>query len=130
MSAAFVSIFGKVGLKGLDSNAATAVRAIIMALFLIGVVIAQGKLGNISAVLEDKKSLLFIVLSGIAGATSWLFYFLALKYGEVSKVASVDKLSVVFAVILAVIIFGESVSLIHAIAIALIALGGLILAIY
>ena len=130
MSAAFVSIFGKVGLKGLDSNAATAVRAIIMALFLIGVVIAQGKLGNISAVFEDKKSLLFIVLSGIAGATSWLFYFLALKYGEVSKVASVDKLSVVFAVILAVIIFGESVSLIHAIAIALIALGGLILAIY
>lgn len=130
VSAAFVSIFGKVGLKGLDSNAATAVRAIIMALFLIGVVIAQGKLGNISAVFEDKKSLLFIVLSGIAGATSWLFYFLALKYGEVSKVAPVDKLSVVFAVILAVIIFGESVSLIHAIAIALIAIGGLILAIY
>ena len=130
MSAAFVSIFGKVGLKGLDSNAATAVRAIIMALFLIGVVIAQGKLGNISKVLADKKSFLFIVLSGIAGATSWLFYFLALKYGEVSKVAPVDKLSVVFAVILAVIIFGESVSLIHAIAIALIAIGGLILAIY
>ena len=130
LSAAFVSIFGKVGLKGLDSNAATAVRAIIMALFLVGVVIAQGKLGNISEVLADKKSLLFIILSGIAGATSWLFYFLALKYGEVSKVAPVDKLSVVFAVILAIIIFGESVSLIHAIAIALIAVGGLILAIY
>ena len=130
LSAAFVSIFGKVGLKGLDSNAATAVRAIIMALFLIGVVIAQGKLGNISEVLADKKSLLFIVLSGIAGAVSWLFYFLALKYGEVSKVAPVDKLSVVFAVILAVIIFDESVSLINAIAIALIAIGGLILAVY
>ena len=130
LSAAFVSIFGKVGLKGLDSNAATAVRAIIMALFLIGIVIAQGKLGNISEVLADKKSLLFIVLSGIAGAVSWLFYFLALKYGEVSKVAPVDKLSVVFAVILAVIIFDESVSLIHAIAIALIAIGGLILAVY
>ena len=130
LSAAFVSIFGKVGLKGLDSNAATAVRSIIMATFLIGVVIVQGKLGNISEVFADKKSFLFIVLSGIAGATSWLFYFLALKYGEVSKVAPVDKLSVVFAVILAVIIFGESVSLIHAIAIALIAIGGLILAIY
>ena len=130
LSAAFVSIFGKVGLKGLDSNAATAVRSIIMATFLIGVVIVQGKLGNISEVFADKKSFLFIVLSGIAGATSWLFYFLALKYGEASKVAPVDKLSVVFAVILAVIIFGESVSLIHAIAIALIAIGGLILAIY
>ena len=130
LSAAFVSIFGKVGLKGLDANAATAVRAIIMALFLIIVVVIQGKLGNVSEVLADKKSLLFIILSGIAGALSWLFYFLALKEGQVSQVAPIDKLSVVFAVILAIIIFGESVSLIHAIAITLIAIGGLILAIY
>ena len=57
--------------------------------------------------LQDKKGLLFVALSGIAGATSWLFYFLALKYGPVSKVAPIDKLSVVFAVILAVILLGE-----------------------
>ena len=130
LSAALVSIFGKVGLKDLDANVATAVRAITMAIFLIGVIAIQGKLGNISDVISDRKSLLFIILSGIAGASSWLFYFLALKEGNISQVAPIDKLSVVFAVILAIIIFGENVSLIHAFAIALIAIGGLILAIY
>lgn len=107
VSAAFVSIFGKVGLQGINSNVATAVRAVIMAVFLIGVVFVQGNFSHMAEVLQDKKGLLFVALSGIAGATSWLFYFLALKYGPVSKVAPIDKLSVVFAVILAVILFGE-----------------------
>ncbi|HCD90899.1 EamA family transporter [Mitsuokella sp.] len=130
VSAAFVSIFGKVGLQGIDSNVATAVRSIIMAVFLVGVVFVQGNLSHLPDMLNDKKGLLFVALSGIAGATSWLFYFLALKYGPVSKVAPIDKLSVVFAVILAVILFGEKVSLVHGIAIAMIAAGGLILAIW
>ena len=121
VSAAFVSIFGKVGLQGID---------IIVAVFLIGVVFVQGNFSHMAEVLQDKKGLLFVALSGIAGATSWLFYFLALKYGPVSKVAPIDKLSVVFAVILAVILFGEKVSLVHACAIAMIAAGGLILAIW
>ena len=129
-SAALVSIFGKVGLQGIDSNAATAVRSIIMAGFLVGVVAVQGHLGSLSTVFADKKALLFIALSGIAGATSWLFYFLALKAGKVSQVAPIDKLSVVFAVILAMLIFGERVSLLHGIAIALIALGGIIIAVF
>jgi transporter family protein len=81
-SAALVSIFGKVGLQGIDSNAATAVRSIIMAVFLVGVVAVQGHLGSLSTVFADKKALLFIALSGIAGATSWLFYFLALNIME------------------------------------------------
>lgn len=129
-SAALVSIFGKVGLQGIDSNAATAVRSIIMAVFLVGVVAVQGHLGSLSTVFADKKALLFIALSGIAGATSWLFYFLALKAGKVSQVAPIDKLSVVFAVILAMLILGERVSLLHGIAIALIALGGIIIAVF
>jgi len=129
-SAALVSIFGKVGLQGIDSNAATAVRSIIMAVFLVGVVAVQGHLGSLSTVFADKKALIFIALSGIAGATSWLFYFLALKAGKVSQVAPIDKLSVVFAVILAMLIFGERVSLLHGIAIALIALGGIIIAVF
>lgn len=129
-SAAFVSIFGKIGLQGIDSNVATAVRAIIMAVFIVGVVFVQGNMSHLPEVLNDKKGLLFVALSGIAGATSWLFYFLALKYGPVSKVAPIDKLSVVFAVILAVILFGEKVSFVHACAIAMIAAGGLILAIW
>ena len=129
-SAALVSIFGKVGLQGIDSNAATAVRSIIMAVFLVGVVAAQGPLGSLSTVFADKKALLFIALSGIAGANYWLFYFLALKAGKVSQVAPIDKISVVFAVILAMLIFGERVSLLHGIAIALIALGGIIIAVF
>ncbi|EPF18464.1 Predicted permeases [Cedecea davisae] len=127
-TAALVAIFGKVGLQHLDANTATAVRAVVMALFLVGVVVVQGKMSLVSTVFADKKALLFILLSGVAGALSWLFYFMAIKNGEVSKVAPIDKLSVVFAVILAVIFFGEKVSLIAGIGVALIACGGLMVA--
>lgn len=127
-TAALVAIFGKVGLQHLDANTATAVRAVVMALFLVGVVVVQGKLNLISTVFADKKALLFILLSGVAGALSWLFYFMAIKSGEVSKVAPIDKLSVVFAVILAVILFGEKVSLIAGIGVALITCGTLMVA--
>ena len=107
VSAAFVSIFGKGGLQGIDSNVATAVRAVIMAVFLIGVVFVQGNFSHLAEVLQDKKGLLFVALSGIAGATSWLFYFLALKYGPVSKVAPIDKLSVVITLALAFLFLHE-----------------------
>lgn len=127
-SAALVAIFGKIGLQQLDANTATAVRAIVMALFLVGVVVAQGKLNLVGSVFADKKALLFIILSGVAGALSWLFYFMAIKSGEVSKVAPIDKLSVVFAVVLAVILFGEKISLIAGIGIALITGGALMVA--
>ena len=130
LCAAFVSIFGKVGLTGLDSSAATAVRAVIMALFLIGVVVVEGHAGNLPQVFADTKALAFVALSGIAGALSWLFYFMALKEGAVTQVAPIDKLSVVFAVLLAILIFGEKISVLHGVAIALIAAGGLILAIF
>lgn len=130
ISAAFVSIFGKIGLSGLDSSAATAVRAVIMAIFLVCVMAAEGHMADLSTVFADRKALLFIALSGIAGATSWLFYFMALKTGNVSQVAPIDKLSVVFAVLLAATLFHEKVGLIHTVAITLIAAGGLILAIF
>lgn len=81
-------------------------------------------------VFADKKALLFVALSGIAGALSWLFYFMALKDGTVTQVAPIDKLSVVFAVVIAVLIFGERVSFLHGAAIAMIAAGGIILAIF
>ena len=87
VSASLVAIFGKIGLSGIDSNAATAVRAIIMSIFLLTVLTMQGSLGRIADVFADRRALMFIVLSGLAGASSWLFYFLALKHGEVSKVA-------------------------------------------
>lgn len=127
VSAALVSIFGKIGLAGLDSNVATAVRAIIMAVFLTGVVAVQGNLHQLPDALADRRGLFFVALSGIAGAVSWLFYFMALKTGRVSQVAPIDKLSVVFAVLLSMLLLGERVSLFHGIGIGLIALGGLIL---
>ncbi|MBI6549860.1 EamA family transporter [Xenorhabdus lircayensis] len=128
LTAALVAIFGKIGLQSLDANAATAIRAVIMALFLVGVVVVQGKLNLISEILANRKALLFILLSGIAGALSWLFYFLAIKHGNVSQVAPIDKLSVVFAVILAVILFGEKISLVAAAGVALITIGALMVA--
>lgn len=109
--AALVAIFGKIGLQGMDSGAATAVRAVIMAFFLIGVAFFQGKGEQIKSILNDRHALLWIALSGIAGALSWLFYFLALKFGKVSQVAPVDKLSVVIAAVLAVIFLHERISL-------------------
>ncbi|MDQ6597368.1 EamA family transporter [Bacillus salipaludis] len=123
VSAAFVSIFGKIGLQNIDANTATAIRAIVMAFFLMGVVVFEGNLNKIPGILHDKKAILFITLSGIAGAASWLFYFFALKLGKVSQVAPVDKLSVVIATLLAIFLFGEKLSLVNGMGVVLIAIG-------
>ncbi|WP_163874227.1 EamA family transporter [Paenibacillus favisporus] len=127
-AAALVSIFGKIGLQNIDANAATAIRAVIMALFLLGVIAVQGKFGQLGSILTQKKALSFIVLSGVAGATSWLFYFLALKYGKVSQVGPIDKLSVVIAVILAFLFLGEKISWLNSAGVVLIAIGALLVA--
>lgn len=111
VAAALVSVFGKIGLQGVDSGTATAVRSVIMALFLLGVMLARRSFGHWGEVFSNHRALLFIMVSGIAGAASWLFYFMALKYGKVSQVAPVDKLSVVLAAVMAVLFLGESVSL-------------------
>ncbi|RNM06168.1 EamA family transporter [Dickeya undicola] len=128
LCAALVALFGKIGLQQLDANTATAIRAVIMALFLVGVVVAQGKTSLFADVLANHKAMLFIVLSGLAGALSWLFYFMALKSGNVAQVAPIDKLSVVFAVILAALLLGEKVSLLAGVGVALISAGALLVA--
>ena len=109
--AAMVAVFGKIGLKNIDANTATAIRAIIMAIFLVIVIAFQGKSNQIHAIFSNNKALLFIVLSGLAGAISWLFYFLALKRGTVCQVAPIDRLSIVFAILFALIFLGEKISL-------------------
>ncbi|MGM3183774.1 EamA family transporter [Dickeya oryzae] len=128
LCAALVALFGKIGLQQLDANTATAIRAVIMALFLVGVVVVQGKSSLFATVLANHKAMLFIVLSGVAGALSWLFYFMALKSGSVAQVAPIDKLSVVFAVILAVLLLGEKISLLAGVGVALISVGALLVA--
>ncbi|WAM30801.1 EamA family transporter [Caldicellulosiruptor naganoensis] len=126
--ASLVAIFGKIGLKNLDTNVATAIRAVIMALFLVLVIIFQGRLSKVGEILANKKAILFIVLSGVAGALSWLFYFLALKNGKVQQVAPIDRLSVVFAIVLAAIFLGEKISFYTGLGVLLIAIGSIFVA--
>lgn len=128
ITASLVAIFGKIGLQSVDANTATAIRSIVMAVFLAAVVVFQGNVKQIPLILADRKTLLFIILSGVAGALSWLFYFLALKYGKVAQVAPIDKLSVVLATILAVVVLGEKISLLNGIGVGFIALGAVLVA--
>jgi len=122
--AALVAIFGKVGLKEVDSTLATAVRAVVMAVFLVAMAFMLGKVDFSSGF--TSKTIIFIVLSGIAGALSWLAYFAALKVGPASGVAALDRLSVVFVFILAILFLAEAFTWKHAIG-ALLITGGAIL---
>lgn len=126
--ASLVAIFGKIGLKSVDANTATAVRAIIMAVFLLVIVLFQGNLNKIPLIISNKKTFSFIILSGIAGALSWLFYFLALKFGSVAKVAPIDKLSVVVATVLSVLFFGEKISKLNGVGVGFITIGAILVA--
>lgn len=107
--AALVAIFGKIGLKEVDSTLATTVRAVVMALFLVIVAFSLGKFNALDSI--TGKPLLFIILSGVAGALSWLFYFFAIKTGPVSGVVAIDRTSVVFALVLAALFLGESLTI-------------------
>jgi len=108
LSAALVTIFGKLGLKGIDSTLATTIRGVIMALFLLCVSIAFKKFNGFSLDSFSGREWLFIVLAGIAGALSWLFYFFALKNGPATGTVAIDRTSIVFVVILAALFLGES----------------------
>lgn len=106
--AAATSILAKVGIDGVNSNLATAIRTIVVLLMAWGVVFltkSQGGIGSISP-----RSWLFLILSGLATGASWICYFYALKTGEVSKVVPIDKCSLVLTVIFAVIFLGEAVT--------------------
>ena len=103
--AALVGVFGRVGLKAVDANVATALRSVVMTVLLVAFVTVTGGWGDLPP--ARSKSAALIVLAGLAGAASWLFYFNALRLAEVSRVAPVDKLSTAFAVLLAVAFLGE-----------------------
>ncbi|MDP2704883.1 MAG: EamA family transporter [Patescibacteria group bacterium] len=125
--AALVAIFGKMGLQGIDTTLATTLRAVIMAVFLVGVSLALGKFEAVPDF--GKKAGLMIVLSGLAGALSWLFYFSALKAGPASAVAAIDRLSVVFVFILALIFLGETFTWKSALGALFVALGAILMTI-
>jgi len=103
--AAVVAILGKVGVEGISSNLAVAVRTAVVLVTAWGILLFQRE--NVSFSALTGKNLLFLVLSGIATGLSWICYFKALSLGPASKVAPVDKLSVVFVIILAAVFLRE-----------------------
>lgn len=127
VAAAFVAIFGKLGLKDIDSTLATTIRSIIMALFLVLISLSFKKFDGFSFSSLNSKEWLLIALAGIAGAISWLFYFYALKLGPASAVASIDRLSVVFVILLAALFLGESLTLKTVVGSLLIAFGAILI---
>lgn len=110
LSAALVAIFGKIGLQTLDATLATTIRSIIMAIFLVLASLSLKKFHGFTFGALATKDWLLIAAAGIAGAISWLFYFMALKSGPASSVGALDRLSVVFIVILAAAFLGETLT--------------------
>lgn len=110
VAAAFVAIFGKMGVKNIDPTVATTVRAVIMTAFLLAVSFLLQKFEGFTLGSLTSREWLFIMLAGVAGALSWLFYFIALKVGDVNAVVAIDRLSIVFVVILAALFVGEALT--------------------
>ncbi|WP_297070646.1 EamA family transporter [Thermococcus sp.] len=121
--ASLVPIFGKLGLKDVNPTLATAVRAVIMAVFLVGVAFLSGSTngGGING-----RALILITLSGLAGALSWIFYFVAIKDGRVPAVVAIDKTSVALAIFLSWLILGSKMNAKTAVGAILIVLGAVL----
>ena len=125
--AALTSILAKIGIDGVNSNLATAIRTVVvvaMAWLMVFITGAQGGISEIS-----RKSWIFLILSGLATGASWICYYKALQVGEASKVVPVDKLSVVITLVLAFIFLNEKITLKSGIGCALIGAGTLLMVI-
>ena len=107
--AALTSILAKIGIEGVNSNLATAVRTIVVVLMAWFMVFITGNQNGIVDI--SKKSWIFLILSGLATGASWLCYYKALQLGEATKVVPIDKLSIVITIILAFIFLGEQITL-------------------
>jgi transporter family protein len=115
----------KIGVAHMDSNLATAIRTTVIFIFSWAIVLATGKHNELIVI--DRRSWLFLVLSGLATGLSWLCYFRALQLGQASRVAPVDKLSVVLVIVFAWIFLGEGISAAKLLGGALIAVGATVL---
>jgi transporter family protein len=103
--AALTAVFAKVGIKGIDSDLATAIRTVVILFIAWSIAFWKGSVSTIGGL--SKQNFLFLGLSGIATGLSWIFYFKALQLGKVSQVVPVDKLSVALAILISVIFLGE-----------------------
>ncbi len=106
--AAATAILAKIGIDGVDSNLATAIRTIVVLMMAWAMVFLTNSAGGISSI--SSRSWIFLILSGLATGASWLCYFYAIKIGDVSKVVPIDKCSLVLTIIFAVIFLGEALT--------------------
>ena len=105
--AAFTVILAKIGIKGVSGNVATAVRTVVVVMIAWAIVLISGQMKEVREL--SKNNIIFLTLSGIATGLSWIFYFKALETGDVSKVAPIDKLSIVITMLLAFVLLRETV---------------------
>lgn len=124
--AALVAIFGKMGLQGVDPVLATTVRGIVMAVVLALASAVSGKFSAIGTI--GGRAWWMIFLAGVSGAASWLAYFLALKLGPATHVTAVDRLSIVFVIVLAALFLGEALTWKLALGGAFMAIGAMLIA--
>ncbi len=124
--AAATSILAKIGIEGVNSNLATAIRTVVVVVMAWGMVFLTNAQGGIAQI--GRKSWIFLILSGLATGASWLCYYRALQLGEVSKVVPIDKLSVVITLVLGFVLLHEQVSLKSLIGCILIGVGTLVMA--
>ncbi|HXS56346.1 MAG TPA: EamA family transporter [Hanamia sp.] len=125
--AALTAIFAKVGIKGVDTDLATAIRTVVILIIAWGIAFIRGGAFTIHSL--TKQNILFLCLSGVATGLSWIFYFKALQMGKVSQVAPVDKMSVAIAIVLSAVFLGETLDLKTIIG-ALLIIGGTIILIF
>ncbi len=123
--AALTSIFAKIGIDEMNSNLATAIRTVVVVFMAWGMVFLTNAQNGITEI--SRKSWIFLILSGLATGASWLCYYHALKIGEASKVAPIDKMSVVITVVLAAIFLHEQMNAKTVIGCLLIAAGTLVM---
>ncbi|MDD3468559.1 MAG: EamA family transporter [Thermoguttaceae bacterium] len=107
VSAAATAILAKLGIQGMDSNLATAIRTLVVVVMTWGLVWCSGSWPQIYTL--TRQNWLFLILSGLATGVSWLFYFAALRCGDASKVAPVDKLSVVLVIVFGILFLREPI---------------------
>lgn len=122
-------IFAKLGLKGVDANLLTAIRGIVMATIVSIAALSFGKLSITAMQTLSPKQWVFVILSGLGGALSWIFFYQALSVGPTIAVTVIDKLSVVFTAILAVIVLAEGVTFQTGLGLLLVFLGTLLVSV-
>lgn len=123
--AALTAIFAKVGIEGVDSNLATAVRTLVVLVMAWAIVLVTGVQGGLASI--SARSWVFLVLSGLATGASWLCYYRALQLGQASLVVPIDKLSLVITLVLAVVLLREQLTARGVVGAVLVTIGAIVM---